>query len=195
LHFFAFFPLGAAFGSAKRHFRPAARSLEQQPQPIPSISPHWPSLPDRSFHCAHCLRLLRRHRLPEGPARTLPAVIAKNPKAVEEALRRRIIGQPLPIGAPMDTNVLDPETGVVACYTREGTSYTFREDSHDKVALVETVKTKFGAKTMGLDPKTHNLFADTSDFDPADAAANDNQADSRNVPPVDLRAVQRQHSV
>jgi hypothetical protein len=31
---------------------------------------------------------------------------------------------------------------------------------------VETVKTEFGAKTMGLDPKTHHLFVDTSDFDP-----------------------------
>ena len=40
------------------------------------------------------------------------------------------------------------------------------EDSPDKLSVVETVKTEFGAKTMGLDTKTHNLFVDTSDFDP-----------------------------
>jgi len=31
---------------------------------------------------------------------------------------------------------------------------------------VETVKTEYGAKTMALDPKTHNLYLSTSDFDP-----------------------------
>jgi hypothetical protein len=31
------------------------------------------------------------------------------------------------------------------------------------------VKTEFGAKTMGLDPKTHKLFLTTSDFGPAPA--------------------------
>ena len=31
------------------------------------------------------------------------------------------------------------------------------------------VKTEFGAKTMALDAKTHNLYVDTSDFDPAPA--------------------------
>lgn len=32
---------------------------------------------------------------------------------------------------------------------------------------IETVKTEFGAKTMGFDPKTHNLFLTTADFGPA----------------------------
>ena len=35
--------------------------------------------------------------------------------------------------------------------------------------MVEVVKTEFGAKTMGLDPKTHNLYLTTSDFGPAPA--------------------------
>jgi len=34
---------------------------------------------------------------------------------------------------------------------------------------VETVKTEYGAKTMGLDMKTGNLFVDTADFSPAPA--------------------------
>jgi len=42
--------------------------------------------------------------------------------------------------------------------------HIFHEDSPDKFSVVETVKTEFGAKTMGLDIKTHNLFLDTADF-------------------------------
>jgi hypothetical protein len=81
-----------------------------------------------------------------------------------------IIGDPFPIGARVDTNVYDPETGLVAASTGEGTIHIFHEDSPDKFSVVETVKTEFGAKTMALDPKTHNLLVDTADFDPPAAA-------------------------
>ena len=81
----------------------------------------------------------------------------------------KIIGQPFPIGDRVDTNIYDPETGLVACSTREGTIHVFHEDSPDKLSLVETVKTEFGAKTMAYDPKSHNLYVDTSDFGPAPA--------------------------
>ena len=30
--------------------------------------------------------------------------------------------------------------------------------------MVDTIKTQYGAKTMGLDSKTHRLFLDTADF-------------------------------
>jgi hypothetical protein len=37
---------------------------------------------------------------------------------------------------------------------------------------VEIVKAEFAAKTMGLDPKSHNLFVDIADFDsPANPGA------------------------
>ena len=44
--------------------------------------------------------------------------------------------------------------------------HVFHEDSPDKFSEVETVKTEYGAKTMGLDTKTHSLFLDTADFGP-----------------------------
>ena len=59
----------------------------------------------------------------------------------------------------------DPETSLAACSTGDGTIHIFHEDSPDKISLIQTVKTEFGAKTMALDPKTHNLLVDTSDFD------------------------------
>ena len=52
---------------------------------------------------------------------------------------------------------------------REGTLQIIHEDSPDKYRVIETVKTEFRAKTMALDPKTHNLYLITSDFGPAPA--------------------------
>jgi DNA-binding beta-propeller fold protein YncE len=95
-------------------------------------------------------------------------ISGRNPKSlvVMDVDSGKIIGQPFPIGDRVDTTIFDPETKIVASSTREGTIHIFHEDSPDKLSVVETVKTEFGAKTMGLDPKTHRLFVDTSDFDP-----------------------------
>jgi hypothetical protein len=92
---------------------------------------------------------------------------ARNPSVfvVMDADTGKIIGSPFPIGARVDTNVYDPETSLAACSTGDGTIHIFHEDSPDKISLIQTVKTEFGAKTMALDPKTHNLLVDTSDFD------------------------------
>jgi hypothetical protein len=74
--------------------------------------------------------------------------------------------QSFPISVGVDANVFEPETGLLFVSTREGMIHIFHEDSPDKLSEVETVKTAYGAKTMQLDPKTHNLFLSTSDFDP-----------------------------
>jgi DNA-binding beta-propeller fold protein YncE len=75
--------------------------------------------------------------------------------------------QSFPISAGVDAAAYDPETGLVFASTRDGMIHIFHEDSPDKFSEVETVKTEFGAKTMGLDTKTHHLFVDTADFSPA----------------------------
>src|SRR3984893_2180557 len=74
--------------------------------------------------------------------------------------------QSFPISAGVDADVYEPETGMLFVSTREGMIHIFHEDSPDKLSEVETVKTEYGAKTMALDPKTHNLILSTSDFDP-----------------------------
>jgi gamma-glutamyltranspeptidase len=87
----------------------------------------------------------------------------------------KIAGPSFPIGARVDTSVFDPETKLAACSTGDGTIHIFHEDSPDMVSLVQTVKTEYGAKTMALDPKTHNLLVDTSDFEaPAGTAKQPN---------------------
>src|ERR1700688_3412382 len=77
--------------------------------------------------------------------------------------------QTFPIGSGVDTNIYEPETGLLFATVREGVLHVFHEDSPDKFSVVETVKTEFGARNMALDPKTHKLFIDTADFGPAPA--------------------------
>jgi len=72
--------------------------------------------------------------------------------------------QSFPIGAGVDTNLYEPESGLLFVAAREGLLHIFHEDTPDHFSAVETVKTEFGARNMALDPKTHRLFIDTSDF-------------------------------
>ena len=102
---------------------------------------------------------------------------ARNPSVfvVMDADTGKLIGPSFPIGARVDTTIYDPETGLAASSTGDGTIHIFREDSPNKISAVQTVKTEFGAKTMALDPKTHNLLVDTSDFEtPAGTAKQPN---------------------
>jgi DNA-binding beta-propeller fold protein YncE len=75
--------------------------------------------------------------------------------------------QSFPISAGVDAAAYEPETGLIFASTREGKIHVFHEDSPDTFSEVEVVSTEFGAKTMGLDTKTHRLFVDTADFSPA----------------------------
>jgi len=81
--------------------------------------------------------------------------------------------QSFPISAGVDAAAYESETGLVFVSTREGMVHVFHEDSPDKFSEAETIKTEFGAKTMGLDTKTHNIFVDTVDFGPAPAPTAD----------------------
>ena len=99
-------------------------------------------------------------------------IAGRNPQSlvVMNADNGKIVGQAFPIGARVDATVYDAATGMVAVSTGEGTIHIFHQASPDQLSLVETVKTEFGAKTMALDPKTHNLLVDTADFEAAPSA-------------------------
>ena len=90
--------------------------------------------------------------------------------------------QSLPISSGVDGNAFDPELGLLFVATREGKLHIFHEDSPDKLTEVETLDTEFGAKTMNIDPKTHNLFLSTADFGPAPAAATKENPKSERKP-------------
>jgi len=69
----------------------------------------------------------------------------------------------LPIGDHVDATTFDPETKLIANSNGEGTITVVHQDSPDKYSVVETVKTAPKAKTMALDPKTHQLFLSTAE--------------------------------
>jgi DNA-binding beta-propeller fold protein YncE len=77
--------------------------------------------------------------------------------------------QSFPISGGVDAAAYEPETGLIFASTRDGMVHVFHEDSPDKFSETETIKTEVGAKTMGLDTKTHKLFLDTAEFASAPA--------------------------
>lgn len=81
--------------------------------------------------------------------------------------------QSMPISAGADAAVFENETGLLFVSTREGMVHIFHEDSPAKLSEVQTLKTEYGAKTMALDTKTHNLYLSTAEFtEPASGQSN-----------------------
>jgi len=70
----------------------------------------------------------------------------------------------LSIGDGVDANAFDPETGFAFASCGEGVLTVAHEDSPDKFSIVQNVPTQKGARTMALDPKTHNVFLVTAKF-------------------------------
>jgi YVTN family beta-propeller protein len=83
--------------------------------------------------------------------------------AIMDAESGKVI-QTFPIGAGVDTNIYEPETGLLFTATREGTLHIFHADAPDKFSVVETIKTEFGARNAALDPRAQRIFIDTADF-------------------------------
>jgi DNA-binding beta-propeller fold protein YncE len=71
----------------------------------------------------------------------------------------------LPIGAGVDATQFDDGTALASC--RDGTLTVVREGADGKFAVAQTVQTKPGARTMGLDRETHTLYLPTAEFEPA----------------------------
>ncbi|HEX3352817.1 MAG TPA: YncE family protein [Terriglobales bacterium] len=72
--------------------------------------------------------------------------------------------QSLPITAGVDTTIYDSETSTVFCSTRQGMIHVFHKNSQNRLSVVGNIRTQYGAKTMAMDPKSHNLILVTSDF-------------------------------
>jgi YVTN family beta-propeller protein len=75
----------------------------------------------------------------------------------------------LPIGDRVDGCTFDPATGLVFTSNGEGTISVIREENPSKFSVLETIKTKPGAKTITLDPETHTLYLPTAEFGPTPA--------------------------
>jgi DNA-binding beta-propeller fold protein YncE len=94
--------------------------------------------------------------------------------AVIDADSGKVVATP-EIGEGVDANAFDPE--LQYAYASNGESATLtvvHEDAPDKYSVVENVPTQAHARTMALDPKTHQVFLVTADFGATPAATPDN---------------------
>ena len=76
-----------------------------------------------------------------------------------------------PTGAGVDAAAFDPETKYVFASASDQTLTVAHLDSADHLSLVQTLKTPARARTMALDPKTHNLYLASAQFEAAAPAA------------------------
>jgi DNA-binding beta-propeller fold protein YncE len=89
--------------------------------------------------------------------------------AIIDADRGKVLTT-LPIGDGVDANAFDPDTNLAFASCGEGMLSVIREESPDKFSVAENVKTQRGARTMALDPKTHQVYLVTAEFGPPPAA-------------------------
>jgi DNA-binding beta-propeller fold protein YncE len=72
----------------------------------------------------------------------------------------------VPIGNGVDANEFDPGTQLAFSSCGEGSVTIAKEETPDKLAVVQTLTTARGARTMALDPKTHKIYLATAQFEP-----------------------------
>jgi YVTN family beta-propeller protein len=102
----------------------------------------------------------------DAKGRRLFAVCDNEMMAVVDADSGKVVATPK-TGEGADAAAFDPDTKFAFSSNGEsGTLTVVHQDSADKYSIVDNVTTKQGARTMALDPKTHNLFLPTADMIP-----------------------------
>ena len=72
----------------------------------------------------------------------------------------------VPIGAGTDGCAFDNARQLVFASCDDGTATIAKEESPDKLTVLQTLKTERGARTIALDPKTHRIYLPTAQFQP-----------------------------
>ncbi len=73
----------------------------------------------------------------------------------------------VPIGSGTDGCAFDDETQFAFASCGEGVTTIAKEETPNKLAVVQTLKTAPRARTMALDPQTHRIYLPTAEFQPA----------------------------
>ena len=85
--------------------------------------------------------------------------------AVVDADNGKIVAS-LAIGDGCDATGFDADRGLAFASAGDGTLTVIKKDSGDKFSVAQTATTQKGARTMALDPKTHQLFTVTANVGP-----------------------------
>lgn len=71
----------------------------------------------------------------------------------------------VPIGQGVDANGFDPGTKLAFSSNGDGTLTVVHEDSADKFSVVQNAETQKFARTMALDPQSHDVFLVTAEIE------------------------------
>ncbi|MGI8433035.1 MAG: YncE family protein [Chthoniobacterales bacterium] len=72
----------------------------------------------------------------------------------------------VPIGEHVDGCAFDATTQLAFASCGEGLTTIAKEEAPDKLAVVQTLPTERGARTIALDPGTHRIYLPTAKFGP-----------------------------
>jgi YVTN family beta-propeller protein len=72
----------------------------------------------------------------------------------------------VPIGAGVDGCAFDEATQLAFASCGDGTTTIAKEETPQKLTVVQTLKTERGARTMAIDPKTHRIYLPSAQFQP-----------------------------
>lgn len=71
----------------------------------------------------------------------------------------------VPITTGVDADAFDPVTSLAFASCGDGTTTIAKEESPDKIAVVQSLLTRRGARTMALDPDSHKIYLATADYE------------------------------
>jgi DNA-binding beta-propeller fold protein YncE len=77
----------------------------------------------------------------------------------------------VPIGAGVDACAFDDGTGFAFASCGDGTITIAKEETPQKLKVVQTLRTERGARTMALNPSTHRIYTATAKIKPGELAA------------------------
>jgi YVTN family beta-propeller protein len=72
----------------------------------------------------------------------------------------------VPIGAGVDGCAFDDAKQLAFASCGDGTTIIAKEETPDKLTVLQTLKTERGARTMALDPKSHCIYLPSARFQP-----------------------------
>jgi YVTN family beta-propeller protein len=73
----------------------------------------------------------------------------------------------VPICAGTDGAAFDDATQLAFASCGDGTTTIAKEETPEKLTVIQTLKTERGARTMAIDPKTHWIYLPSAQFQPA----------------------------
>ena len=77
----------------------------------------------------------------------------------------------VPIGAGVDGCAFDDATQLAFASCGDGTTTIAKEETPQKLTVVQTLKTEPRARTMALDPSTHRIYLPSAQFQPPPPAS------------------------